>query len=144
MTDYANQQQKIKEATEQLEAGIKEFFSSDKFQECKIVIASTIQLSPYDGRYSQDMKEAAAKVVIPGKNTDPLHDRRLDYHINCHPVTVNVAMRDLLVIERQQEKPAQRPKRKESVLGKLKRNQAAIAAGTSAAKENAKETPQLS
>lgn len=33
MTDYANQQQKIKEATEQLEAGIKEFFSSDKFQE---------------------------------------------------------------------------------------------------------------
>lgn len=113
-------------------------------ERCKIVIASTIQLSPYDGRYSQDMKEAAAKVVIPGKNTDPLHDRRLDYHINCHPVTVNVAMRGLLVIERQQEKPAQRPKRKESVLGKLKRNQAAIAAGTSAAKENAKETPQLS
>lgn len=113
-------------------------------ERCKIVIASTIQLSPYDGRYSQDMKEAAAKVVIPGKNTEPLHDRRLDYHINCHPVTVNVAMRDLLVIERQQEKPAQRPKRKESVLGKLKRNQAAIAAGTSAAKENAKETPQLS
>ena len=113
-------------------------------ERCKIVIASTIQLSPYDGRYSQDMKEAAAAVVIPGKNTEPLHDRRLDYHINCHPVTVNVAMRDLLVIERQQEKPAQRPKRKESVLGKLKRNQAAIAAGTSAAKENAKETPQLS
>lgn len=113
-------------------------------ERCKIVIASTIQLSPYDGRYSQDMKEAAATVVIPGKNTEPLHDRRLDYHINCHPVTVNVAMRDLLVIERQQEKPAQRPKRKESVLGKLKRNQAAIAAGTSAAKENAKETPQLS
>lgn len=114
-------------------------------ERCKIVIASTIQLSPYDGRYSRDMKEAAAKVVIPGKNTEPLHDRRLDYHINCHPVTVNVAMRDLLAIERQQqEKPAQRPKRKESVLGKLKRNQAAIAAGTSAAKENAKETPQLS
>lgn len=113
-------------------------------ERCKIVIASTIQLSPYDGRYSQDMKEAAAAVVIPGKNTEPLHDRRLDYHINCHPVTVNVAMRDLLVIERQQEKPAQRPKRKESVLGKLKRNQAAIAAGTSAAKENAKEAPQLS
>lgn len=113
-------------------------------ERCKIVISSTIQLSPYDGRYSQDMKEAAAAVVIPGKNTEPLHDRRLDYHINCHPVTVNVAMRDLLVIERQQEKPAQRPKRKESVLGKLKRNQAAIAAGTSAAKENAKETPQLS
>ena len=113
-------------------------------ERCKIVIASTIQLSPYDGRYSQDMKEAAAKVVIPGKNTEPLHDRRLDYHINCHPVTVNVAMRNLLVIERQQEKPAQRPKRKESVLEKLKRNQAAIAAGTSAAKENAKETPQLS
>ena len=113
-------------------------------ERCKIVIASTIQLSPHDGRYSQDMKVAAAKVVIPGKNTEPLHDRRLDYHINCHPVTVNVAMRDLLVIERQQEKPAQRPKRKESVLGKLKRNQAAIAAGASAAMENAKETPQLS
>lgn len=113
-------------------------------ERCKIVIASTIQLSSHDGRYSQDMKEAAAKVVIPGKNAEPLHDRRLDYHINCHPVTVNVAMRDLLVIERQQEKPAQRSKRKESVLGKLKRNQAAIAAGTSAAKENAKETPQLS
>ena len=114
-------------------------------ERCKIVIASTIQLSPYDGRYSQDMKEAAAKVVIPGKNTEPLHDRRLDYHINCHPVTVNVAMRDLLAIERQQqEKPAQRPKRKESVLGKLKRNQAAIAAGASAAKESTKETPQLS
>lgn len=113
-------------------------------ERCKIVIASTIQLSPYDGRYSQDMKETAAKVVIPGKDTEPLHDRRLDYHINCHPVTVNVAMRDLLVIERQQEKPAQRSKRKESVLGKLKRNQAAIAAGASAAKGNAKETPQLS
>lgn len=44
-------------------------------ERCKIVIASTIQLSPYDGRYSQDMKEAAAAVVIPGKNTEPLHDR---------------------------------------------------------------------
>ena len=60
-------------------------------------------------------------------------------------ITVNVAMRDLLAIERQQqEKTAQRLKRKESVLGKLKRNQAAIAAGASAAKESTKETPQLS
>ena len=33
MADYANQQQKIKEVTEQLEAGIKDFFSSEKFQE---------------------------------------------------------------------------------------------------------------
>ena len=73
---------------------------------CKIVIASTIQLLPHDGRYSQDRKEAAAKVAIPGKNTEPLHDRRLNYHINCHPVTINVAMRDLLGIERQQVKPA--------------------------------------
>ena len=40
----------------------------------KIVIASTIQLLPHDGRYSQDRKEAAAKVAIPGKNTELLHD----------------------------------------------------------------------
>ena len=72
-------------------------------ERCKIVIASTIQLSPHDGRYSQDMKDAAAKVTIPGISADSIHDRRLDYHIPCHPVTVNVAMRDLLAIEKQQE-----------------------------------------
>ena len=32
MADYKSQQQKIKEATEQLEAGIKDFFASDRFQ----------------------------------------------------------------------------------------------------------------
>lgn len=32
MADYKSQQQKIKEATEQLEAGIRNFFSSDRFQ----------------------------------------------------------------------------------------------------------------
>lgn len=33
MADYKKQQQQIKEATEKLEAGIREFLSSDKFRE---------------------------------------------------------------------------------------------------------------
>lgn len=123
-------------------------------ERCKIVIASTIQLSPHDGRYSQDMKDAAAKVTIPGISADSIHDRRLDYHIPCHPVTVNVAMRDLLAIERQQEQvklkshkkaqPSEQKKGKRtSIRAKLERNKALIASGNDKDQSNKRENHQL-
>ena len=108
---------------------------------CKLVLASTIQLADHDGRYYPDIKEAAAKIHIPGATNDH-HDVRRTYQVTCHPVMVNVAFRDLLAIEKAQthakdtehataepagtdkEKAGQRP----SVLQKLKEKQNAIAA----------------
>ena len=87
------------------------------------------------------MKDAAAKVTIPGASTDSMHDRRFDYRISCHPVTVNVAMRDLLAIEKQQEQAKLKSQKKitqaekgtgkrSSIRAKLERNKAIIAAGS--------------
>lgn len=123
-------------------------------ERCKIVVASTIQLSPHDGRYSQDMKKAASEVRIPGANSEPMYDRRQDYQLNCHPVTVNVAMRDLLAIEKRQEqakkKSSQKLKQTEkgsskrsSIREKLKRNQAIIASGSDKSQSNKRDNPQL-
>ena len=123
-------------------------------ERCKIVVASTIQLSPHDGRYSQDMKNAAAKVLIPGANTESMYDRRRDYYLNCHPVTVNVAMRDLIAIERQQEQAKAKSQKKvtktekgtgkkTSIRAKLERNKAIIAAGSEQNQNAKRENPQL-
>lgn len=123
-------------------------------ERCKIVVASTIQLSPHDGRYSHDMKDAAAKVVIPGTSTESMYDRRRDYSLNCHPVTVNVAMRDLLAIERQQEQAKMKSQKKEkpvekgsgkrsSIRKKLERNKAIIAAGSDKSQSTKRDNPQL-
>ena len=108
---------------------------------CKLVLASTIQLSDHDGRYYPDIKEAAGKVHIPGATNDH-HDVRRTYQVTCHPVMVNAAFRDLLAMEKEQahakdaehteektvrtgrEETGQRP----SVLQKLKAKQNAIAA----------------
>jgi hypothetical protein len=120
-------------------------------ERCKIVIASTIQLAPEEGRYSPDMKAAAAKVIIPGANANQLHDRRRDYWINCHPVTVNIAMRDLLKIERQSQEKREQPKEEEKATGKkpslrkkLERNKAIIAASSDKEQQNKRNNPQLS
>ena len=123
-------------------------------ERCKIVIASTIQLSPHDGRYSQDINDAAAKVVIPGASTDSMYDRRRDYYLNCHPVTVNVAMRDLLSIEQQQKRAKMKSQKKEkqskkgngkrsSIRKKLERNKAIIAAGSEKNQSTKRDNPQL-
>lgn len=120
-------------------------------ERCKIVIASTIQLAPEDGRYSPDMKAAAAKVVIPGASENHLHDRRRDYWVNCHPVTVNIAMRDLLEIERRSHEKGGSPRDTEKVTGKkpsirekLERNKAIIAAGSDKEQQHKRNNPQLS
>lgn len=120
-------------------------------ERCKIVIASTIQLSPEDDRYSPDMKAAAVKVVIPGASGNHLHDRRRDYWVNCHPVMVNIAMRNLLEIERQSLEKREQPKaedkttgKKPSIRKKLERNKAIIAAGSDKEQQNTQSNPQLS
>lgn len=120
-------------------------------ERCKIVIASTIQLSPEDGRYIPDMKAAAAKVVIPGSSENHLHDRRRDYWVNCHPVMVNIAMRDLLEIERRSQEKEKTPKEAEKAAGKkpsirkkLERNKAIIAASSDKEQPNTRSNPQLS
>lgn len=71
---------------------------------CKIVLASTIQLSAKDGRYDAEAKEAASKVFIPGKIEDDYQrDSRELYRVNCHPVTVNAAFHEILGIEQKQQ-----------------------------------------
>ena len=97
------------------------------------------------------MKAAAAKVVIPGASENHLHDRRRDYWVNCHPVTVNIAMRDLLEIERRSHEKGGSPRDTEKVTGKkpsirekLERNKAIIAAGSDKEQQHKRNNPQLS
>jgi hypothetical protein len=72
-------------------------------ERCKIVLASTIQLADHDGRYYPSTKADAAKVYIPGTDTeDYSKDIRMSYRINCHPVMVNSAFRELQKMERGQ------------------------------------------
>lgn len=71
----------------------------------KIVLASTIQLADHDGRYYPSTKADAAKVHIPGTDTeDYSKDVRRYYATNCHPVMVNSAFRELQKIERDKGK----------------------------------------
>ena len=78
---------------------------ADKYgmDRCKIVLASTIQLADHDGRYYPSTKADAAKVNIPGADTeDYSKDIRMSYRVNCHPVMVNSAFRELQKMEREQ------------------------------------------
>ena len=78
---------------------------ADKYgmDRCKIVLASTIQLADHDGRYYPSTKADAAKVEIPGANAeDYSKDIRMSYRVNCHPVMVNSAFRELQKMEREQ------------------------------------------
>lgn len=71
----------------------------------KIVLASTIQLADHDGRYYPSTKADAAKVHIPGTDTeDYSKDVRRYYATNCHPVMVNSAFRELQKMERDKGK----------------------------------------
>jgi len=79
---------------------------TDKYgmERCMIVLASTIQLADHDGRYYPSTKADAAKVDIPGKDTeDYLRDIRRSYCVNCHPVMVNSAFRVLQQMDREQK-----------------------------------------
>ncbi len=81
-------------------ADIVEKYGMDR---CKIVLASTIQLAEHDGRYYPSTKADAAKVQIPGTDTeDHFKDIRRFYAVNCHPVMVNSAFRELQKMEREQ------------------------------------------
>lgn len=122
-------------------------------QRCKIVVASTIQLSPKDGRYTPEMKQAAAQVYVPGTNSNPSYDRRFEYQINCHPVTVNVAMRDLLSLEQEQTKnqsttkqktdKTRESKKRTSIRAKLEKNKALLASGEGKSEPAGRDKPQL-
>lgn len=76
---------------------------SDKYgmERVKIVLASTIQLADHDGRYYPSTKADAAKIHIPGTDTeDYSKDIRRFYATNCHPVMVNSAFREIQKMER--------------------------------------------
>ena len=80
---------------------------ADKYgmERVKIVLASTIQLADHDGRYYPSTKADAAKIHIPGTDTeDYSKDIRRFYAINCHPVMVNSAFREIQKMERDKEK----------------------------------------
>jgi hypothetical protein len=103
-------------------------------ERCKIVLASTIQLADYDGRYYPKTKEEAAKVVIPGENReDSQHDSRMRYRVDCHPVMVNSAFRELVRMEQEQVQSAETVEQdqkadKTSLLGRLHDKQRQVAA----------------
>ena len=44
-----------------------------------LVLAGTIQLSPWDKRYHQPVREGAEKIQVPGASDIPTEDRRRDY-----------------------------------------------------------------
>ncbi len=111
---------------------------ADKYgmERVKIVLASTIQLADHDGRYYPSTKADAAKVHIPGTNTeDYSKDIRRFYTTNCHPVMINSAFRELQKMERESNKTKEsaavdhdsKPP-KTSVLSKLQEKQKQVKA----------------
>ncbi len=84
-------------------------------ERCMVVLASTIQLADHDGRYYPSTKADAAKVEIPGANTeDYSKDIRMSYRVNCHPVMVNSAFRVLQQMQREQSQEKQAAAEKKS------------------------------
>jgi hypothetical protein len=62
-----------------------------------------MQLADHDGRYYPSTKADAAKITIPGTDTeDHTRDMRRYYAVSCHPVMVNSAFRELQKMERGQ------------------------------------------
>ena len=86
-------------------------------ERCMVVLASTIQLADHDGRYYPSTKADAAKVEIPGANTeDYSRDIRMSYRVNCHPVMVNSAFRVLQQMQNEQSKEKQSVVEKKSAV----------------------------
>ena len=131
---------------------------------CKFVLAGTIQLAPWDKRYHTEIREAANQIRIPGASEDPSHDTRLNYLVNCHPVMIDAAFRDLMAMEKEKNKNISRPedsliqkqnnskeepsskggkKRRCSVLKKLKAKQSELSSNESSPQTPEKTKPQL-
>lgn len=86
-------------------------------ERCMVVLASTIQLADHDGRYYPSTKADAAKVEIPGANTeDHTRDIRMSYRVNCHPVMVNSAFRVLQQMQQEQSQEKQAVTEKKSAV----------------------------
>lgn len=136
-------------------AFLKEMTDRYGLERCMLVLAGTIQLSPWDKRYHQPVREGAEKIQVPGASDIPTEDRRRDYLVNCHPVMVDVAFRDLMAMEQQlqesrkadkgksAQKEASASKDKPSVLGKLKTKQQEIAASSPPGKPGIHEKEPL-
>lgn len=110
---------------------LKEMADKYGLERCKIVLASTVQLAEHDGRYYPSTKAEAAKVHIPGTDTeDHTRDIRHSYATNCHPVMINSAFRELQKMEREcgQEKETAKAEQdcmapRASVLSRLQKKQ---------------------
>lgn len=136
-------------------AFLKEMTDRYGLERCMLVLAGTIQLSPWDKRYHQPVREGAEKIQVPGASDIPTEDRRRDYLVNCHPVMVDVAFRDLMAMEQQlqesrkadkgksSQKEASASRDKPSVLGKLKTKQQEIAASSPPGKPGIHEKEPL-
>lgn len=136
-------------------AFLKEMTDRYGLERCMLVLAGTIQLSPWDKRYHQPVREGAEKIQVPGASDIPTEDRRRDYLVNCHPVMVDVAFRDLMAMEQQlqesrkadkgksPQKEASASRDKPSVLGKLKTKQQEIAASSPPGKPGIHEKEPL-
>ena len=136
-------------------AFLKEMTDRYGLERCMLVLAGTIQLSPWDKRYHQPVREGAEKIQVPGASDIPTEDRRRDYLVKCHPVMVDVAFRDLMAMEQQllesqksaKEKSTQKEtsnsRDKPSVLGKLKTKQQEIAASSPPGKPGIHEKEPL-
>lgn len=136
-------------------AFLKEMTDRYGLERCMLVLAGTIQLSPWDKRYHQPVREGAEKIQVPGASDIPTEDRRRDYLVNCHPVMVDVAFRDLMSMEQQlresrkadkgksAQKEASASRDKPSVLGKLKTKQQEIAASSPPGKPGIHEKEPL-
>lgn len=136
-------------------AFLKEMTDCYGLERCMLVLAGTIQLSPWDKRYHQLVREGAEKIQVPGASDIPTEDRRRDYLVNCHPVMVDVAFRDLMAMEQQlqesrkadkgksPQKEASASRDKPSVLGKLKTKQQEIAASSPPGKPGIHEKEPL-
>lgn len=127
----------------------------------KIVLASNIQLASHDGRYHPEVKEAAAKIIVPEANPDSSHDRRMDYLVTCHPVTLDVAMKEILKIEAERSSAhnvkrldqrqkiqdkislTDKPKSRTSILAKLHANQKSIAEKDAKIRKPDRDKPEL-
>lgn len=64
---------------------VMEVFGADRVQ---YVLANTIQIKSWDGRFSRDNKAWAAKIDVV-EDVTAGHDRRLSFTINSHPAVLD-------------------------------------------------------
>lgn len=104
-----------------MENAAKKLIGNYGMERVKIIVANTVQIKDYDGRFSSANKEWAKGVTLP----DVPKDHRFDFFTECHPALLDGFIKRLRQMEQAAEKaPAVK---KPSLLGELAKNKQDVA-----------------